>query len=182
MGSLSALEVDMPSLQLQGVLAISGLYLNELLTLLVHKHDPNPELFADYENALKVLSALSQSSDENDLLTEEQVVLRIFEKRLLEALGYGINFDIEINTGREILSEAWYRYDVENGFHLSGPEANHTFLGGNLLSYGRETFDDMNVLKDAKRIMRTALNYHLGGKELKSRELRIAMVREKKQT
>ena len=45
------------------------------------------------------------------------------------------------------------------------------FRGASLLALAREELDAPEVLQDAMRLMRAALNLYLGGKPLKSREL-----------
>lgn len=59
---------------------MSGWYLSELVLSLTARHDPQPELFVHYANAL---TGLRQSA------SQEQT-LRLFEKRLLDVLGYGV--------------------------------------------------------------------------------------------
>lgn len=179
LATLKSCETDGLAYQLTGPLAISGFYLNELLAYLLHKYDPNPHLFELYEQALIKLAYLKPS--ELDTSYEEQRILRIFEKRLLECLGYGIHFEHDIEAGEEIVATQWYYYDVENGFHIADKQAKNAFLGENLLSYGREELNNQGVLKDAKRLMRMTLDYHLDGKQLKSRELRLAMELEKRE-
>src|SRR5215831_5353922 len=71
-------HVDLPPAAL-----MSGFYLNELLLKLTHRHDPVPAVFDVYHatvEALKHGASLEAS-------------LRIFEKRLLDALGYGVALD-----------------------------------------------------------------------------------------
>jgi DNA repair protein RecO (recombination protein O) len=59
---------------------MSAWYLSELVLTLTARHDPQPELFAHYGEALAGLrSAASQER-----------TLRLFEKRLLDVLGYGV--------------------------------------------------------------------------------------------
>jgi len=59
---------------------MSAWYLSELVLTLTARHDPQPELFAHYADALAGLrSAASQER-----------TLRLFEKRLLDVLGYGV--------------------------------------------------------------------------------------------
>jgi DNA repair protein RecO (recombination protein O) len=59
---------------------LSAWYLSELVLTLTARHDPQPELFAHYAEALAGLRV--ESSQER--------VLRLFEKRLLDVLGYGM--------------------------------------------------------------------------------------------
>jgi DNA repair protein RecO (recombination protein O) len=59
---------------------MSAWYLSELVLTLTARHDPQPELYAHYAEALAGLrSAASQER-----------TLRLFEKRLLDVLGYGM--------------------------------------------------------------------------------------------
>jgi DNA repair protein RecO (recombination protein O) len=59
---------------------MSGWYLSELVMSLTVRHDPQPELYDHYRDAiedLRVAPGLART-------------LRLFEKRLLDVLGYGI--------------------------------------------------------------------------------------------
>ena len=58
-----------------GSAVVVGFYLNELVLRFLHRHDPEPTLFDHYRAAL---DAISHGSD-------PEPVLRIFEKRLLQA-------------------------------------------------------------------------------------------------
>lgn len=59
---------------------MSAWYVSELVLTLTARHDPQPELFAHYAEAMVGLrSALSLER-----------TLRLFEKRLLDVLGYGV--------------------------------------------------------------------------------------------
>jgi len=59
---------------------LSAWYVSELVLTLTARHDPQPELFACYAAALA------------DLRTDagHERTLRLFEKRLLDVLGYGV--------------------------------------------------------------------------------------------
>jgi len=179
LGTLTAVESEGLYLQLSGQFAMSGFYLNELLTLLLHKDDPHPELFILYECAMNELARLSTSNNHTvNLNLEEEKILRQFEKGMLDTLGYGINFEFESESDDEIKESSHYTYNVMAGFVKSIEPNKKAYLGKNLLAIAREQFDDTSVLKDAKRIMRSTLDCHLGGKPLKSRELRLAMAKE----
>src|SRR5580693_8353425 len=67
---------------------LSGFYLNELLMKLTGQHDPHPEVFDQYEQALQQLRTGSSP----------EPVLRRFERRLLELLGYGIELTREAGS------------------------------------------------------------------------------------
>ena len=59
---------------------LSGFYLNELLLKLTTRHDPQPQLFDHYHGTLSALRGGAPLAP----------ALRLFEKHLLEVLGYGL--------------------------------------------------------------------------------------------
>ena len=73
---------------------LSGFYLNELLLKLTVAHDPQPELYAHYASTLERLRA-GEALD---------ALLRRFEKRLLDLLGYGSELSCEAN-GRAVRAD-----------------------------------------------------------------------------
>lgn len=59
---------------------MSAWYLSELVLTLTARHDPQPELFGHYRDALADLRCAPG----------QERALRLFEKRLLDVLGYGM--------------------------------------------------------------------------------------------
>lgn len=140
-----------------------GMYLNELLLRLLHRNDPHPEVFERYRLALAGLSSGAPT----------QALLRVFEKHLLDAVGYGLILDHEFSTGEALRDEAWYEYLPDRG----PSRINNQIEAGARLTSGRalralkeEAFDDDSLLQ-LKRVMRRILRHHLGEKPLKSYEL-----------
>jgi DNA repair protein RecO (recombination protein O) len=155
--SLNALELAGSPFQLTGQALFCGFYLNELLLRLLPKEDPYPQVFVDYQSALKDLEQKSENIS---------VILRRFEKRLLHNLGYGLNLEVQ--------SQAYYRWLPSDG--LSRCEQNNhldrnIFSGRSLLALQQEQWDNPEDLLAAKHLMRLVLKTHLGDKPLKSREL-----------
>jgi len=151
--------------RLLGATLYSGFYLNELLMRLLQRHDPHPELFVAYAEALR------------DLPQAAQRPLRLFEKQLLESLGYGLLLDHEADSGVPVSAEADYVYALESG-PVRNPGVNARGLrlsGRSLLSLAAEDLSDAQSLADSKRLMRAALGLYLGGRELKTREVFAAM-------
>ena len=68
---------------------LSAWYLNELLLKLTLRTDAQPAIFDLYDEALALLRAGESVPP----------VLRMFERRLLELLGYGIEFGSEARSG-----------------------------------------------------------------------------------
>lgn len=163
--SLGNIELIHGSYELAGDSLLSGFYLNELLVRLLHFNDSHPRIYEAYENALIALQ-----KQENT-----EITLRLFEKTLLLALGYGMQLNREAISGDTIDPDATYEFDVELGFirKYSGKltQTSNTFLGKHLLAFYNEIFTDSATLKTAKRLMRLALAPLLGDKPIKSREL-----------
>ena len=76
---------------------MAGFYLNELLLKLTHRHDPVPGMFDVYH---ATLARLKQGAP-------LEASLRVFEKRLLDALGYGLALDVDARTGANIEADAY---------------------------------------------------------------------------
>ena len=65
---------------------LSGFYLNELIIHLTTRHDPQPQLF-------ERLRPKRCAGSRRDAAPEP--ALRVFEKRLLESIGYGLEFVVD---------------------------------------------------------------------------------------
>lgn len=145
---------------LHGDALFSGLYLNELLMRLLPAEAPQPELFEHYALTLR---ALAQGRPLEPLL-------RTFEWRLLEDLGYTFSLSHDINDDL-IQADGTYRLRVDAGLervHLAQPGL---FKGTELLALAQADWEAPGALLAAKRLMRQALAVHLGPKPLVSREL-----------
>jgi len=163
LGTLRSVEVPMAVKTLDGRGLHSGLYMNELLLRLTHRNDPHPELFDAYT---VVVAALRAGGD-------EQQALRIFEKRTLESIGYGMLLDREADTGAPVLPERHYAYRPDHGPTLATPRKGESIdvTGATLLALAREDVLDTEAQRDAKRLMRFVIGTHLGGRPLASRGL-----------
>jgi DNA repair protein RecO (recombination protein O) len=146
---------------------LSGFYLNELLIRLLVRHDVNAVIFELYE---QTLSELKAGADEGRCL-------RIFEKRLLDALGYGLSLDREAVSGRAIDSGCAYRYRLDQGLvRVDGvAEGSLIFSGSSLRSLANEELADAGSRADARRLLRAAIDQCLEGRTLGSREVAAAM-------
>jgi len=89
---------------LNGEALFSGLYLNELLIRLLPAEDPHPAVFDHYA---ATLLALAEGRPLEPLL-------RAFEWRLLDDLGYGFALDSDIH-GAPIAADGLYRLQVDAG-------------------------------------------------------------------
>ena len=145
---------------------MSGFYLNELLLKLTERCDPHPEVFAAYAACIGGLAGGEP----------EEASLRRFEKRLLDNLGYGLDLS-RAADGAPIFPDAYYRFAAERGAQLCVADAPGAVYGRSLTDLEDDRFVDPRSLRDAKRVLRTALEACLDGRELKSREVMRAMRR-----
>ncbi len=164
LGTLTGVESTGPGFSLTGSALYSAFYLNELLVRLLTRNDPHPTLFEHYTQALEDLSG-----DASNI----ELTLRLFEKQLLQETGYGLLLDVDCESGEPVQAGRIYDYHLEAGPVGVAPDTRQGFLfpGSSLLALAQERNIDAAVLRDAKRLMRAALNLYLGGKPLKSREL-----------
>lgn len=145
---------------LTGEALFSGLYLNELLIRLLPAEDPHPAVFDHY--AMTVL-ALAEGRPLEPLL-------RSFEWRLLDELGYGFALNLD-SEGQPIVASGLYRLHTDSGLVPIGQLQPGAFHGVELLAMAEADWAVPGALAAAKRLMRQALAPHLGGRPLVSREL-----------
>ena len=99
-----------------------GLYINELLLLLLQQHAPKPALFSAYKYTLHKLG---------DTEINKQIMMR-FELYLLASLG----LPIELQSDEAISSEMRYRFSLEEGLILTSDHvvnSSSITIGGGLL-------------------------------------------------
>jgi len=100
-------DIDLASLMtsLKPQQIMIGFYMNEIILRLLHKHESHPELFDSYDTTINKLL-----HDES-----EQILLRYFEKALLQSLGYGVILDHDVHTNQGIIAEEEYYYVLNFG-------------------------------------------------------------------
>ncbi|MGH8568033.1 MAG: DNA repair protein RecO [Gammaproteobacteria bacterium] len=148
---------------LSGGRILSGFYVNELLTRLLTRGDPHPRLYEAYAEALTALAGP----------TADEPVLRIFEKRLLAEIGYGLVLDRD-NDGEAAIEDGRdYYYQIDKGPWRVAPADVATLKigGGALIALAREALTGREHLRETKALMRFVLSAYLGGRPLASREL-----------
>jgi DNA repair protein RecO (recombination protein O) len=148
---------------LQGDALISGFYLNELLLRLLARHDPHPHLFTIYQTTLQKLIASC----------EVDWALRLFERDLLQELGYGLLLTHEGQNGVEVEANARYCYYHESGPQRLNNESTErlSVQGATLLALASGECHDAQLRRESKFLMREVLSRYLGSRPLASREL-----------
>ncbi len=161
--SLTAAERAEPVVPLPAAQLMSGFYLNELLLKLLARHDPHPALFESYETALAGLAQQSAADGP----------LRRFETQLLGFLGYGLNLSAEATTGEPVRAGAYYQFQPGvHGFVVAEPASPGAIAGQVLhdLAAGCVPTEEA-ALRQARALMRAALDHCLEGRTLASREV-----------
>lgn len=161
--TLTDVEADIEAYELSDARTIAGFYVNELLVRLLHQHEPHPELFDFYNGAIFALSVAKPVD----------AILRIFEKGLLESLGYGPVLDHDVDDGLAIETGKKYYYLIDSGPVKQTPLTG-TYIeitGDSLLALAKGSLQSKTELEESKRLMRFILKTHLGSKPLASRAL-----------
>ena len=172
---------------LSGDALFAGLYINELLVKTLGREEPVADLFDSYDAAVASLARIQSSTVGSSAprhsstgdgkkrgLGELEPILRSFERRLLDELGYGIAFDVDVANGRPIEPGRLYRVVDGEGFrevdkHETSPE--EAFDGAQIAAMDAGEYRDRAVLQGAKQILRRAIAVRLGGKPLVTRRL-----------
>ena len=168
LGTLTGAERRGQSAAFEGDRLMSGFYANELLLKLLQRNDPHPALFDAYEALVGRLQAPAEDAIR---------ALRLFEKRLLEELGWGLSLEHEAGGATPLDPGRSYRYELDGGAEpLDGvAEGSLIFCGSSLLSLARDELDDPRSLADARRLLRAALDRLLDGRPLRTREVMFEM-------
>jgi DNA repair protein RecO (recombination protein O) len=162
MGTLTGAEMNGAPVSLTGDALMSGYYMNELILSLLHRHDPQPEIFSAYESTVRNLASSA----------EVAATLRRYELEMLALLGYALNLDHDTQSGEPLNPEQRYEYALERGpVAVETREGPMVFSGQELLAIGRCEFSDPDTLGNAGRLLREVIGLHLGGKELQSRKV-----------
>jgi DNA repair protein RecO (recombination protein O) len=161
---LVSAEIDGQVTSLAPARLMSGFYLNELLLKLTERWDPHPEIFSSYAICVQALCG-------GDI---EEPALRRFEKHLLDDLGYGLELARTVE-GLPVQADLYYRFALESGPQPCVAEAPGAVYGQSLADLRSESFADARSLRDAKRLLRAAIEVCLDGRALKSREVMRAL-------
>ena len=135
----------------------SLLYINELLMRLLPKDAAQEDLFLLYEQFLHKVTRGD----------ELEITLRHFELDLLDMLGYGLDFENDIDRNESIQSNKNYSFVPERGFRES---SNSNFSGEDIINIRTRELSKVSK-KYLKHLTTTAIHFCLDGRDLESRDI-----------
>lgn len=150
---------------LSGLPLLCGFYLNELLIRLLPREEAHIALFSAYFEAIRDLAALPSG----EVVVEP--ILRNFERQLLDASGYGVQWHLCFD-GRPVLNDEYYSFEPGKGiipFQIGLPR----YEGRSLLAFAEGKVTAEKTLQHAKSLMRQAFSAVLGDAPLHTRQLLI---------
>ena len=146
---------------LKGKHLFCGMYANELLMRLLQPHMPVEGVWELYDWLLSGLAS-------------EQPIephLRLFEKTLLDQLGYALPLTTEGNSNNPINADKYYQFSASKGFIPVANDSEQLVFSGQLLIAYAHNHIKPEMLSALKYLNRMALAPLLGNKPLNSRSL-----------
>lgn len=169
---IQAQEINLFDCELRGDALVCGFYCNELITYLLHRHDPHPNLFDQYREIILSLYQLGSAQSETQLGT----ILRQFEQVMIRESGYAVDFQLEANGKSKIEPRLHYQFLPGQGFSQCSKEQSNAVAGHIVLALtpaSKSTPETLSAedLSLSKHLMRAILRQTLGYKNINSREL-----------
>jgi len=144
------------------------LYVNELIAALLPPSEANPEVFAAYLGLLQ-----------HAVVKLDESRLRIFELELLQSLGYFPGLLAETVDGEPIQPQRRYQFIINSGFIACADDAADSVDGRVLLDWCQGDYQQNSVLRLARAVLRSTIDFNLHGKRLKSRDVYAEIMRRK---
>jgi DNA repair protein RecO (recombination protein O) len=147
---------------------LSLLYVNELVAAMLPAGESNPEIFVSY------LSLMQQA-----VVDLDEARLRCFERDLMQRLGYLPDLSLDAETGQPLRRDTRYQFVINSGFVACAESARDSVSGEVVVDWSEENYQQMEVLRLAKSVLRSTIDFNLHGKTLKSRDVYLEMVKRK---
>lgn len=141
------------------------LYVNELIAAMLPPQDASPDIFSAY---LELLKSASDKLDESSL--------REFELGLLRTLGYFPDISVDAQSGQAIRAQDFYQFVIGNGFVACAESDRDSVSGGTVVDWSQGNYQQPAVLRLAKSVLRSTIDFNLHGKTLKSRDVTLEMM------
>ena len=172
--TLNQCEAADKPFQLMGNRLFTAFYVNELLLKSLPKNEVFETVFSHYSTLIAHISEPE---------SHFEATLRLFEKHLLEMLGYGLLLQCDADNGSVIEFSKKYRYIFDKGpveasvqapVEALGLQTNLDRLplisGETLLAIASGSLENQSQLRESKMLMRYLIKELLGGYIFKSRD------------
>lgn len=144
------------------------MYVNELIGALLPEREPSPEIFDNYLALLKAAQApLGEAG------------LRRFEYQLMREQGYFPSIGEDAQSGEPIRVDCHYQFVIDSGFVACSETTPDSIRGEVIIDWLHQRYQSDAVLRLAKAVLRSSIDFNLHGKTLKSREVLLEMKRRK---
>jgi DNA repair protein RecO (recombination protein O) len=147
---------------------LSLLYVNELLGAMLPAGEPDSDIFDAY---LQLLRDAAEPLEESSL--------RDFEQRLMQGQGYLPDLDSDADSGQPIRADSWYRFETDSGFVGCEAGSPGAVQGQTVIDWRQRRYRQEGVLRLAKSVLRSTIDFNLHGKSLKSRQVYLEMLGKK---
>jgi DNA repair protein RecO (recombination protein O) len=161
---MQAEAVDGPP-RLAGDALLAALYLAELTLRLVQRNDAATALFLRFGDALHELGRPSGAATGQP--TTLAWTLRRYERDLLDALGYALPMELDVD-GERIDPASRYTIDPEHGPRRDRSTDSGRISGAALLALARDTQPADDLLREQRIALRAVIAFHLGARGLRS--------------
>jgi DNA repair protein RecO (recombination protein O) len=159
LATLIGIDAAGSTFPLAGENLLCALYLNELISRLLPRHDPHQDLFAAYIDTLDRLARGDSPS----------WTLRRFERDLLAHLGYGLQLEAEAETGHVLERDRCYGYSLDFGpIPWRGTGDGLKLRGAALLALAQDQMPEAEDLAALRRLMRALIAHRLDGVGLRA--------------
>lgn len=163
MGTLTGADQVASPPPLLGEALFCGLYANELMMRFNERSDPHAGLFSDYQELLALLASGAPA----------QPSLRLFEKKLLESAGFGLQLEREYGTDQPIDCEQIYCFVPGKGATRRGDQSDNsgTQVSGAALLALQSGDIGSEHLGELKAMMRSLIRHNLGDQAIRALSL-----------
>ena len=158
--TVTQLDVLAPSLMLPPQEYLSACYLNELILSSLARNDEHRFIYESYGDTLHALAGHEG----------HEAPLRVFEKRLLAELGYGLTLHRDVH-GAPIQNDALYRYELGRGPVPTEHNRDRVLSGAALNALAKERITAPSHLHELKLFLREALMRHVHERRSRVRDV-----------
>jgi DNA repair protein RecO (recombination protein O) len=147
---------------------LSLMYINELIGAMLPEREPDSEIFDAYLALLETAKIRLGAQ-----------CLRRFEHDLLRRLGYFPDIGEDAESGGPVHPERHYQFVIDRGFVACPQAARDSVSGQTVIDWNEGRYELESVLRLAKSVLSSTIDFNLHGKTLKSREVLREMMSKK---